>query len=71
MNHFTKLAVALLPAMAMLMMWSLPASADPEMAKKTKKECVVCHVSEESPELNETGEYYQKNKKLPPEPKKK
>ncbi len=71
MNQLTKLFVALLPALAVLMIWSLPASADPEMAKKTKKECVVCHVSEESPELNETGEYYQKNKKLPPAPKKK
>ncbi|MCW5962414.1 MAG: hypothetical protein KIT83_00115 [Bryobacterales bacterium] len=71
MNQLTKLFVALLPALAVLMMWSIPASADPEMAKKTKKECTTCHVSEDSPELNETGEYYLKNKKLPPEPKKK
>ncbi|MCU0228827.1 MAG: hypothetical protein MUF01_14430 [Bryobacterales bacterium] len=70
MNHLTKLVAALLPALAVLMMWSLPASADPEMAKKTKKECTVCHVSEDSPELNATGEYYQKNKKLPQAPKK-
>lgn len=71
MNHLTKTMAALLPALAVLMIWSLPASADPEMAKKTKKECIVCHVSEDSPELNETGEYYHKNKKLPPDPKKK
>jgi hypothetical protein len=26
----------------------------------------VCHVEEGSPDLNDTGKYYQKNKKLPP-----
>ena len=70
MNRISKVLFALLPALAVVMMMSLPAAADPEMAKKTKKECIVCHVSEESPELNETGEYYLKNKKLPPAPKK-
>jgi len=70
MNEITKIFLALLPALVVFMMFSVPAAADPEMAEKTTKECTFCHVSEDAPDLNKTGEYYKKNKKLPPEPKK-
>ena len=70
MKRTTKLMFAIAPALFAAMLWTLPASADPDMAKKEKKECVVCHTEDGSPELNKAGEYYKKNKKLPPAQKK-
>ncbi len=73
MRIFTKVSFALTPALAMvgiMLFWSPGAVATPEIGEKVKKECTVCHTAEGEPDLNETGKYYQKNKKLPPAPKK-
>lgn len=58
--------VAALPTLTVVVLWSTTATATPEIGEKVKKECTVCHVDEGAPELNETGKFYQKNKKLPP-----
>ena len=71
MRRITQLLIALAPALAALLLWNTSATATPEMGEKEKKECTVCHVEEGAPDLNETGKYYHKNKKLPPpKPKK-
>jgi hypothetical protein len=58
--------LAALPSMALVVLWSSSATATPEISEKVKKECTVCHVEDGSPDLNATGKFYQKNKKLPP-----
>lgn len=70
MRRIKNIALAILPAFLIVLFWSSVAVATPEMGEKEKKECIVCHVSDESPELNEVGKYYEKNKKLPPAKKK-
>jgi hypothetical protein len=39
--------------------------AKPEYTKKEKKPCTTCHTKQGSKELNEKGQYYKKNQKLP------
>lgn len=70
-RRMTHLILALTPALAAILLWNTAAVATPEMGEKEKKECMVCHVEEGSPDLNDAGKYYHKNKKLPPaKPKK-
>lgn len=70
MRRTTHLLMALAPALAAVLLWNTAAVATPEMGEKEKKECVVCHTEDGSPDLNDAGKYYQKNKKLPPAKKK-
>jgi hypothetical protein len=65
-KRFAQTMMAALPSMALVVLWGTSARATPEIAEKVKKECTVCHVEEGSPDLNNTGKFYQKNKKLPP-----
>ncbi len=67
MNRTVRLSIALTPALAVLLLWSLPAAATPEMGRKEKKSCVTCHTGKGLYTLNDIGKYYQKNKKLPPD----
>lgn len=66
MRKFTHLFVATAPLLCAVLFWNSAAVATPEIGEKEKKECTICHSEEGSPELNDVGKYYKKNKKLPP-----
>ncbi len=38
--------------------------ASPDFAKKERRDCVYCHTTKTSRELNDAGKYYKKNKTL-------
>jgi len=62
----TKILLAGVPMLCAVLFWNTTAVATPEFSEKEKKECTVCHTDEGSPDLNNTGKFYKKNKKLPP-----
>ncbi|MCZ2152894.1 MAG: hypothetical protein LC114_03165 [Bryobacterales bacterium] len=70
MRKLARLSIALTPAIAVLLLWSLPVTATPEMGRKENKSCVTCHTGKGLYTLNDVGKYYQKNKKLPPDEQK-
>lgn len=66
MRNTTSIFLSIVPAFLAVFLWNSAAVATPEVSEKLKKECTVCHTEEGSPDLNATGKFYQKNKKLPP-----
>lgn len=65
-SKFLRLLLASAPALVAVLLWNTDAAATSEMARKEKKECIVCHTGKGLYSLNETGKYYKQNKALPP-----
>ena len=62
-----RLIAACAPAFAAVLFWNSAAVATPEMGKKERQACTVCHTGKGLYSLNEVGKYYKQHKTLPPE----
>lgn len=70
-SKFIRLSLASAPVLVAMLFWNMDAAATSEMAKKEKKECIVCHTGKGLYSLNEAGKHYKQNKTLPPAEEKK